>query len=129
MTFTLIDNILEGSSPKISAVLEDEDGTPIADTDLTSLTLTYWDELTGAFINSRNDQNVLNANQVIVTAAGVFTWRMLAADTAIIDTLLAQGGEEVKIALFEWVWTDVASEVRHGKHILEIHVTQVTNVP
>ena len=68
--------------------IQDEDGNGIAAASLDALTLTLY--LRGApttIINSRDGQDVLNANNVTVSAAGVLEWTMQPADNEIQTTL------------------------------------------
>lgn len=55
--------IPEGSTARLTLVIADENDNPMDDT-LTTLRLTYYDKATEEIINSRNDQNVLNTNNV-----------------------------------------------------------------
>ncbi len=82
-TFTEIIN--EASTAVYTAVLKDENAAVIPAASIDVLTLTLSNVADDAIINSRNGQNVLNANNVTVTAGGVLTWTMQPADTAIID--------------------------------------------
>ena len=125
----VIAEIFEGSTPKITATVKDEDGAALAASALQSLTLTYYNKADGAIINSRDGQDALNANNVTVSAAGALVWKLLAADTAIIDTTIKAGNDEIHIALFECAWLDADSDQRHGKHEVEIRIRQHTKVP
>jgi len=117
--------VRERCTAKYTATIEDESGTALAAASLTTLTLTLYDRETGTIINSRSAQNVLNANNVTVSAAGVMVWSMQPADNAIVGSPAA-GQPEIHIALFEWTW---ASGAKAGKYEVQIDVTQLTKVP
>lgn len=125
----VIAEIFEGSTPKITFLVTDEDGDGLGSAALQSLTLTYYNKADGEIINSRDGQNVLNTNNVTVDASGNGVWKLLAADTAIVDTTIKAGNDEVHIALFEWAWLDGDSDQRQGKHEIEIRIRQHAKVP
>ncbi len=52
-------------------------------------------------INGRDAQDVLNANNVVVTTNGTVTWTVQAEDTAKLNSKL---DEEVHITMFQWHW-------------------------
>lgn len=74
--------------------------------ELSTLTLTYFNQVSGAVINSRNAQNVKNANGVAVTSDCEIIWKLVAADTACIVTTIEDDKTEKHIALFEWELSD-----------------------
>lgn len=117
----------EQTTPDLTGTVKDEDGTTIAGTSLITLTLTLYNKTDGAVINGRNAQNVLNQNQVTVTAQGVLTFAMLAADNPIVDTTLAAGSREVHAALFTYTWLD-GSVTKTGRHLIEFYVEQLAKV-
>ncbi len=86
----------EKTNPTHEYVILDEDGNPVQPT---SLTLTYYNRATGAIINSRDGQNVLNMNNVVI-ANGAMAWSMQIADTTIVD---ATSVAEINVALWKWV--------------------------
>ena len=77
---------------------------------LTSLTLTLYDQVTGAVINSRSGQNVLNANGVTVDASGNLAWTLSPLDSPILTAELAI---ETHIALFQATWNGGLSGCNH----------------
>jgi len=85
------ETINEGSTARYEAALFDETGAAIPASLITALTLTMVQAATGAIINGRNVQNVLNANQVTVDAAGMLRYDLQPADTAMLDP--TQGAE------------------------------------
>jgi hypothetical protein len=94
----------EGVAHRYTASLVDPDDAAIGAANLVTLTITLYDEKTNEIINSRNEQNALNANGVTVAdgAAGtVLTWQAEAADMPIVDDTL---DSEVHIARFAFTY-------------------------
>lgn len=99
----------EGSKPILHFQLYRRRGKkvwPLALTDLTTLTLTYFVHSSETTINSRSAQSILNANNVVVTQDGRVIWSLQAADTAVEDTTLEDGKVERHDAIFEWTTSD-----------------------
>lgn len=114
--------LLEKTTHVYSAVIKDEANDVVPAAQLTTLTLTQYALQTGTIINSREGQNVLNANNVTVTSGGVLTWIMQPADNAIVNAALEY---EFHIALFEWTY---ASGAKAGKHEVEFKIQNLTKV-
>lgn len=115
---------LEGETPRYTATLTDEDLVPLPAASLTTFQLTlYVVKVDGTigYINGRNAQNVLNANNVTVSAQGVVVWSMQVLDTTLQETVPF----ERHIALWEWYW----GSGRAGKHELVITVKALGEVP
>lgn len=117
-------DILEQSSGQYTATIVGNDGsTPLPAATLVTLTLTLYvikTDGTIAYVNSRNAQNVLNVNNVTISAAGLLTWAIQTQDTTLVESLPF----ERHIALFEWTW---ASGV--GKHEAILSVKALNEVP
>lgn len=111
----------EKCTAKYTATIKDEDGSAIPAASLTSLTLTLYDlsDPDRAIINSRDGQNVLNANNVTVDSSGVVTWTMQAADNTIQND--DRYAERHK-ALFVFTWD---SGNKSGIHEVEFDVRNV----
>ena len=121
----MISEVNERSTAVYTATIKDEDDTAIASASLTTLTLTLYDAANGTIINSRNGQNVLNANNVTIHAtSGLLTWTMQTADNVIVWKK-ASGQFEKHIALFRWTWD---SGAKAGSHEVEIRVKQRTKI-
>ena len=60
--------VIEGSTPIYRGQLLDEDGVPIAFAAISAMTLTYKNKNDSSVINTRDGQNVLNANNVTLQA-------------------------------------------------------------
>ena len=87
---TFPDVINEGSTAEYTAVLKDETGLviPASVINTLTLTLTHVTALhvdTGTIINDRDEQNVLNANDVTVDSEGNLVFALQTEDTAIQD--------------------------------------------
>ncbi len=107
----------EKTNPTHEYTILDEDGNPAQPT---ALTLTYCNRATEAIINSRNAQNVLNMNNVVIVN-GVMAWSMQIADTTIVDgTSVA----EINTAL--WEWTVNGKNNRHKTIIRVVNLAKVT---
>lgn len=114
--------VYEETSAEYSATLKDEDSAVIPLADLTTLTLTLYDERTAAIINSRTAQNVLNLNNVTVHAtSGLVTWEIQPADNVIIDLTLRHGQSEPHVAQFDFTWD---TGTKAGRHIVVLEVEQ-----
>src|SRR4030067_1483773 len=103
----------EGCSGLHTFNLLDESEDAIALDDLYSLTLTLYDTASNAIINNRNEQNVLNTNDVTVSEAGAVSWSIKPADTMIVNTDLEPNQTECHIAVFEWTWASGAEAGRY----------------
>ena len=117
-------DILEQSTGSYSADIVGNDGiTPLPLATISTLALTLYVILTNGtvqFINGRNNQNVLNANNVAVDAFGHLIWTVQTADTTLVEAIPF----ERHIALFEWTFPQGA-----GKHEIVLVVKNLTEVP
>jgi len=117
--------ILEHSSGRYSGLLVGEDGvTGIPAATLLTLTLTLYVVQTNgtiAYVNGRNDQNVLNANNVTVDVNGNLVWSIQTLDTGLQQAL----PEERHIALFQFT----APNGVVGKHEMILIVKALLEVP
>lgn len=117
-------DVLEGETPRYTATVKDDTGAVLPAASLTTITLTLYvikTDGTVGYVNSRNAQNVLNANNVTISAAGILVWQMQVADTTLVEALPF----ERHIALWEWTWPTS----RAGKHELFITVKALGEVP
>ena len=109
MTITLEERqIFEQSSADLTATLLQDSDDPqsvVPGSSLLSLTLTLYDVETGQIINQRDNQDVLNTNQVTVDENGLLTWYMQPEDTIIVTDELPPDSTEQHIALFTFTWT------------------------
>ena len=117
---------LEGTTPRYTCTIVDEDNEPIPDTDLTTLTVTIHDVATGTIINDREQQDALNDNGVTVNTDGELVFDMEADDMAIVSTTIAEGAIEEHCLLFEWTYN---SGDKAGKHRVVLLVKSLDHVP
>lgn len=115
----------EGQTGQYSFSLVDENDAAILLADLATLTLKLYDVSTDGIINSRNAQNVLNANNVTVSSGGAVVWSIQHADNVIAGSP-DRGTYETHIALFEWTWYGGA---KYNSHELELQVLNLNKVP
>lgn len=94
----------EKTSGQYTATIVGNDGvTPLPAATLVTLTLTLYvikADGTDGIVNGRNAQNVLNANNVTVSAGGLLTWVVQVLDTTLVEDIPF----ERHVALFEWTW-------------------------
>lgn len=116
--------INEKCTGQYTATIVDNDGvTPLPAATLATFTLTLYvikQDGTTAIVNTRNVQNILNANNVTVTPGGLVTWAIQVGDTTLIEAI----PYERHIALFQWTWANGA-----GKHEMALIVRNLLLVP
>lgn len=113
---------LEKTTPRYTFTVLDDTGAALPAATLSTLTLTLYAILsngTKSYIrgSANAGQNVLNANNVTVSAGGVGVWSAQVADTTRAEDLDVC----VHIALWEWTWPTS----RAGKHELRIAVKKL----
>lgn len=112
----------EKQSGVYSCTLKDENGSTVSSAVLDAFLLTLHDRLTGAIINSRSGQNVLNANQVTVDTLGNVVWIWLPNDMTMINPNKAI---EEHVALFEAKWTDGGGRPRQANNEVVFNVHRI----
>lgn len=119
--------IRELSTNRFRATFKDENGTVIPAASLTTVTLTWYDTTDLSIINSRNAQNVLNANNVTIDANGVLTWEMQPNDAAVTATEAAHkpGNTRLRRALFIYTY---ATGAKGNNSEFEFQVLNVRKV-
>ena len=115
----------EGATARYTATLTDETGAAINGTALDSLVLTAYVADTGAILNSRNAQNVLNTNGVTIDAAGLLTWTLAPADNAI-STTVATMTYERHVGYFLATWASGTKKCPHEMSWLVRNLTKAT---
>ena len=93
--------IKEKQTVDYTFTIKDSDDVAIPAASLTTAILTLYTPDNGTIINSRNAQNILNANNVTISAAGVVVWSLQVADVTIANQ---QVTEETHRALFVFTW-------------------------
>lgn len=119
-------DVLEGETPRYTATIKDDTGTALPATSLTTLTLKLYvikADGSSSFIrgSAGAGQNILNANNVVVSAQGTVVWQLQVADTTLAESVPF----EKHIALFEWTFPTN----RAGKHEVWFTVKNLTMVP
>lgn len=124
MAPTIVIRVNEKTTFLYTGTLVDENGVSLGPIDMSTLTVTLYDQDTGAIINGRNNQNALNANNFVLTAnaSGNLTWDSLPADSPIIN--LAKE-TEVHIALLQWTF---ATGTKAGRKEIAIRVVNLNLV-
>lgn len=118
-------DVLEQTTPRYTAVITDQLGNPLPAASLTTLTLTLYvikSDGTIAYVNSRNNQNVLNANNVTVDSNGNLVWSLVVADTTLVEVLPV----ERHIALWTWTWSTGAGRGHHEVWFAVTHLGTVS---
>lgn len=117
--------INEGTTAIYTASLIDETGAAIPLENLDSLTLTLCNKNDFSIINSRNAQDILNNNDVVVSADGVITWEMQPEDNIISSTKIGYGHTETHIIFFEWEWDN---NTKKGNYETRIDVKKMVKI-
>ena len=114
----------EGTTREVYFVVTDEKDAGLPAASLTTLTLTLY-SLHGplAIINSRDGQNILNANNVTIDSSGNGAWQSQPLDNQILDATLPL---ERHRALIQWTW---AGGAKVGKHEIDFAVRNLNRVP
>lgn len=115
-------SVNELNSARYSGQLVDETGAGFGGAQ--TLILTLYNKLDLSIINVRNNQNVLNQNQVTYDlVTGALVWNMLPADNPIINDGIST---EEHIALFVATW---ANGVKQMTHEVSIKVKNLGKLP
>lgn len=126
---TIPDTIAEGTTPTIELTLRDVGtggavGSPVPAADMDTIRLTLYVRATGATINSRDGQDVLNAGIGTYHAtSGLLTLALTTTDTQIVS---AEARREVHVALVEFTYNGGAGS---GKHEVVYTVANLAQVP
>ena len=108
----------EKSTGQYTAQLVANDGvTALPAATLTTLKLTvYVTKADGTDTKIRDHQNVLNANNVTLSAVGALVWSIQVLDTTLVEAVPF----ESHVCVFEWTWPSGA-----GKHVVVLVVAQI----
>ena len=90
--------ITQCTSAVFSAALVDENGDAVSQAALSFMNLTLKEYTTGIIINSRDAQDVFNANQVTVDNDGIVVWLSQPAD----NDMVLRDDKEYHVARFEY---------------------------
>lgn len=124
---TTLEQINEGTTNTYTAVLKDG-ALPITGLPFTGFRMSYYSVLTGGIVNGRDNQNILNANDVTIDGVGNFSWKLQEADVIIDD------GDTVPPivryrAEFNGEWLDGAGSPRQVTHEIEIPIKRFVQRP
>lgn len=117
----------EESSAEYTCVLKDENDDPVSVSNILTATLTYYDKRTGQIINSREAQNIKNANNVTIDTSGNLVWSIQPEDTIIVSSTIRSGCEEYHVGQISFTWS-IAAVAKAHNHIFEIAVRQLLKV-
>lgn len=115
--------VLEGESCNIKGTIKDADGATVSS--LTTLTLTLYDKASDLVINSRTNQNILNANGSSFSS-GVFTIELDGSDSVIKGNGLSKGQTETHVARVTWTYSD-GDSTRTGMEEYEFPVQKLAS--
>lgn len=104
-------DVIQDTSGKYSATLLDEEGVGVDAADLDTVTLTLYDTATEDIVNEREEQNILNTNQVEIDTLGNLEWNWLPEDMPLLNEISRT--PEVHTALFTFIWNSGASQLLH----------------
>ena len=110
----------EGESALLTATLYDTQNQSLDKASITSLTMTLTNSQSGStvIINSRDNQNILDANGGSVATDGTLTLKLLPDDN---KSCVGSAESVVRNYLtLKWSWVDVDSVVQTGKQQFEI---------
>jgi hypothetical protein len=102
--------IPEKSTALLSFAPKDEDDVALGSSQLTTLTLTLYNDRDETIINSRDAVDVLNANGGTLDGDGNGEWKMEELDNVIVQSSLTQ---EDHTAEFAWTYNGGADTGRH----------------
>jgi hypothetical protein len=129
MTTTLSPLLYEGTTALYSVDLIDENDVAVELASLTTLTLTVYDATTGVVVNSRDNVDALNANDVTVQelagppARLQVVWTLQPEDTVL---LAAWRAIEYHTVVLRWTWD---SGTKAGAHVVNVGITNLANEP
>ena len=126
----LLDEMLwQATSGIYSFELVDEENVTVEASQINSLSLSYYDWSDGTIINNRQNQNVLNANDVeLITPPALplvttLSWLIQPEDTVILHPTQPW---EIHVAVWRWSW---AGLLRHGAHQMAFGVRTLLYTP
>lgn len=97
--------INEKTAAPLTATLKGNSSTPITLAQIDSIEMTLIEVRSGDIINSRQKQDVLNANDCTMHAtSGLFTWNVQVEDTTISNSGTQIGKQEQHLATITVTW-------------------------
>lgn len=120
----MVHELNEGVSATLTGVFKSDTGSLIGSGQMSTLSATLYDKVSGSIINSRNKQNILNTNGGTLDGSGNFAFEFLPADNAILTASIA--GAEHHVLLLEWTYQGGA---KAGKQEFQMAVRNLSKVP
>ena len=121
--------INEGNTFTYTATLLDASGAAILLSSISTITLTQFVAGTGTIVNSREGQDILNANNVTINAtSGLLTWLGQPGDSAIVGTNRAPGIQEQHYAIFKVSYL-TGVDTKYLNHPVELNILQLQKIP
>jgi hypothetical protein len=129
-TFKASEAIPEQSDAEYTCTFHDAgpDAEAIVAASILTITATLSDVATGAIINNREDQDVLNANGGTLTSPGVFTLRLVGEVDNIIHTASPSSTEKHRLTL-KVTYQRPGPEDGFLNHEVIFYVLRLTDVP
>lgn len=119
---TFTDAVAEKSTFRLTGTLKDDEGVVIPSGDIAALTVTLYRMPSGSIINSRDGQDIKNANGGTIHAtSGAWALVLSGLDNAIEDGR----GEETHQAQIKWTYNAGAKD---GYHVFEFKIANLLKV-
>ena len=119
-------NVDEGESCDLTIVLYDATAVALVKASIITLTVTLLDQLTGAVINSRNAQDILDANGGALATDGTLVLRLQPLDNTNVNATPVGEIEKHEVTI-KWTWNDgVLVADRTGKHTFILRIAPLT---
>ncbi|MDB4786215.1 hypothetical protein OAG36_00625 [bacterium] len=119
-------NIDETTYGVYTSTLLDDASAAITLASIDSITMTLIEFSTEVVVNSREAQDILNANNCTMHAtSGLFTWEIQPADTAIVVSGASLSSREVHLATITVVWNTTKKMHRE----IKLRIKNLTSVP
>jgi hypothetical protein len=117
----------EGTTPRYTTILKDDQSVAITGMPFTGIRATYYSAPSGTVINLRDGQNALNANDFTVDEDGVFTWKMTEDDVLIIEDPKPVFVVHRLVLVIEW--NDAEDTPRQVTHVVHVPIVRVDYAP
>lgn len=117
----------EGTTPTYTVTLKDHAENVLTDAIVTSIRGTYYSAPSGTIINSRENQDMHDANNCTLNDAGLFTWKMEEADVLIVEDPKPVFVIHRLVLVIEW--DDADDDPRQVTHVIHIPIVRVENAP
>jgi hypothetical protein len=116
--------VSESTTLKLVGTLKDESGALINGASLSTMSLTLYNVVDNAIINSRNAQSILNTNGGTIDGSGNWTLTLSPADNTVMDQSAAS---EDHVAIIKWTYS--SGPVQGGVQSYSITVVNHKFIP